>query len=47
MRPPRPKSKKVTDRITYEKEIKRKKKDWKLFLKFMKKNPETLIGIAE
>lgn len=38
---------KVTDKATYEKEIKQKKKDWKVFLKFMKKNPETLLGIAE
>lgn len=27
--------------------MKQKKKDWKLFLKYMKKNPETLLGIAE
>ena len=31
----------------FDKEILRKKKEWRQFLKFAKKNPEALLGIAD
>ena len=38
---------KITDQETYDKELKRKKSEWRQFMKFLKKNPEAILGIAE
>ena len=41
------KPKKVSDKDTFMAEQKRKKRDWKQFMGFMKKNPEALMSIAD
>ena len=38
---------KMTPKMSYQKEVSLKKKEWRQFLRFMKKNPEALIGIAD
>ena len=37
----------MTPKMSYQKEVSLKKKEWRQFLRFMKKNPEALIGIAD
>ena len=41
------KPKKKTQKQIYEEEMKKKQREWRKFLRFMKKNPEVLLGIAE
>ena len=38
---------KITDQETYDKEVKRKKSEWRTFMSFLRKNPEAILGIAE
>ena len=38
---------KVTEKGLYEAEVKRKKDEWRSFVRFAKKNPEALLGIAQ
>ena len=38
---------KITDQETFDQEVKRKKLEWRNFMKFMKRNPEAVLGIAE
>ena len=44
---PRKKPRRKTQKQIYEEEMRRKRREWRQFLTFMKKNPEVLIGIAE
>ena len=37
----------MTQKLTYQKEVSSKQREWSQFLRFMKKNPEALIGIAD
>ena len=38
---------KVSEKEVYEKSLKRKKRDWKQFIGFMKHNPEALMSLTD
>ena len=38
---------KISEKEVYEKSLKRKKRDWKQFLGFMKHNPEALMSLTD
>ncbi len=38
--------KKISEKQAFDAEVKRKKSEWRKVMRFMKKNPETLLGVA-